>query len=107
MPTYNKLVRDRIPEIIEKSGRTPIYSVLDEEGYLSELRHKLQEEMREYLATEEASESVEELADLLEVIFALGKIHSVSEEDLLAVREKKAVERGAFEKRLYLERVEE
>ncbi|ARU60068.1 phosphoribosyl-ATP pyrophosphohydrolase [Tumebacillus avium] len=107
MPTYNKLVRDRIPEIIEKNGRTPIHTVLDDEGYKSELRTKLQEEMQEYLAAEEAKDSVEELADLLEVIFALGKVHGASEEELMVVRAKKAEERGGFDKRLYLERVEE
>ncbi|TCP58192.1 putative house-cleaning noncanonical NTP pyrophosphatase (MazG superfamily) [Tumebacillus sp. BK434] len=107
MPTYNKLVRDRIIEIIETSGRTPKHHVLDDEGYKSQLRIKLQEELQEYLTAEESTDSVEELADLLEIIFALGKVHGASESDLLAVRAKKAEERGGFEKRLFLERVEE
>ena len=69
MRIYNKLVRDNIPEIINKQGETPYVSVLDDKQYNTELRKKLKEEVREYLVSEE----IEELADIIEVIEALAK----------------------------------
>ncbi len=107
MPTYKKLVRDRILEIIEKNGHTYTYSILDEAAYQRELRSKLQEELQEYLDAETDKDSVEELADLIEVIYALAKIHGASAEALEAVRQQKSEARGGFEKRIFLDQVDE
>jgi len=98
---YHKLVRDRIPEIIEKDGKRCVYSVLSLEDYLSLLDLKLNEELAEY----QESKSMEELADLLEVIRAVAAARGSSIEEVEQVRIQKAEKRGGFEKRLLLEEV--
>ena len=103
MPTHNKLIRDKIPEIIESSGRTPVIRTLDDTEYLTELDRKLNEECAEY----QADKSLEELADMLEVIYAIAEVRGHSPEELEQVRAEKAAKRGGFKKRIYLERVEE
>lgn len=102
MKVFNKLVRDRIPEIIEASGRVCTTKVLGNEEYVHELRVKLQEEVQEYLE----AQNVEELADVMDVLFALAKVHGADEAALTAAREKKRDERGGFEGRIYLEKAE-
>ena len=67
--TYHKLVRDRIPEIIEADGKTCVCETLSDENYISLLDQKLNEELAEY----QESKSLEELADLLEVMQAVVK----------------------------------
>lgn len=99
--TYNKLVRDRIPEIIEKSGKRAVVEKLADEAYKKFLDDKLSEELQEYLA----SDSVDELADLVEVIYSILKYKGIEIADFHGLREKKAAERGAFEKRLLLKEV--
>ena len=96
--TYHKLVRDRIPEIIEASGKTCRTRVLPEEEYLRMLDRKLEEELAEY----QESKAMEELADLLEVIAAAAKARGCSWEELLAIREEKRLARGGFEDRILL-----
>ena len=100
---YNKLVRDRTPEIIEASGKICKTAILDDEEYLRMLDTKLDEELAEY----HKDKSVEELADLLEVIYAAAKARGCAAEQLDRIRATKAVNRGAFEKRLLLMEVEE
>jgi len=95
---YEKLVRDRIPEIIENEGFTPETRVLDDAEYLSELNRKLCEETEEYLK----SESMEEIADILEVVDAICAAKSFSMEDVLRIKEEKRAVRGGFEKKLFL-----
>lgn len=107
MPIYNKLVRDRIPEIIQKSGKDCNCITLEYETYVSELKEKLREEVEEYNQAAGDAEAVEELADILEVIHALAKIHKILPEDLEKVRAKKAEERGAFRDRTFLIEVTE
>ncbi len=103
---YNKLVRDKIPEIIVGNGGEPFTRVLDEDEYKVELETKLMEEYNEVLlATGE--ERVEELADMLEVISSLAKLEGKSLEDIIEVKNKKCDKRGGFEKRIFLEKVEE
>ena len=75
---YNKLVRDRIPEIIENSGKRSLYRIMSDDEYIQMLDAKLDEELREY----QQDKSVEELADLLEVIFAVAKAKGYSQSDL-------------------------
>jgi predicted house-cleaning noncanonical NTP pyrophosphatase (MazG superfamily) len=100
---YDKLVRDRIPEIIEASGRRCDVRTLPNDEYVAKLHQKLGEEVEEYLA----SGDVEEIADLLEVVDALRAVHGVSAEDLEALRLRKKDERGGFERRLLLIRVDD
>ena len=102
MPSYQKLVRDKIPEIIEAAGKKPVTHILDEASYLAELDRKLNEECAEY----QESKSMEELADMLEVMFAIAEARGSSVAELEAIRQKKAVERGGFCDRIYLDGVE-
>ena len=100
---YHKLVRDRIPEIIEADGKQCVCSVLSEEDYLRLLDQKLDEELREY----QESKSMEELADLLEVMRAVARARGSSMEEVERIRIRKAEKRGGFEGRILLEQVEE
>ncbi len=102
MKVYNKLVRDRIPEIIEESGRTCKTRILDEDEYLEKLDEKLLEEVTEYLA----DKSLEEMADVLEVLQTISLARGYSLGELESVRKKKAEERGAFRDRIFLEYTE-
>ena len=100
---YNKLVRDRIPEIIESSGKTCSTEILSPEEYLRMLDAKLDEELAEY----HKDQNIEELADLLEVIRAVAIARGYFLEDLERVRAEKDAKRGAFEKRILLKEVYE
>jgi predicted house-cleaning noncanonical NTP pyrophosphatase (MazG superfamily) len=95
---YNKLIRDKIPDIIRKNGSEPILRVLEDETYKLALGKKLQEEVTEF----GESGTIEELVDILEVIYALAAVQGVSPAQLEALRFKKAQERGGFEQRLLL-----
>ena len=98
---YNKLVRDRIPEIIEASGERCVCATLSDEEYLAKLDEKLNEELAEY----QESKSMEELADLQEVIRAVAVARGSSIEEVEALRRDKAVKRGGFEKKILLTEV--
>ena len=98
MIVYNKLVRDKIPELIEKQGEVPHVRILEEEEYLRHLEEKLNEEVGEY----HRDKNVEELADILEVVVALAEANGCSKEELLSVYQKKHESRGGFEKRIFL-----
>lgn len=100
---YNKLVRDRIPEIIEESGKTCVTEVLSDEEYLKMIDAKLDEELAEY----HKDQNIEELADLLEVIRAAAIARGYSVEELEKVCAEKAAKRGGFEKKLLLIEVQE
>lgn len=102
MPVYNKLVRDLIPQVIESTGKEFRTRILDEEDYKKELIIKLKEESEEYFTARNSKESLEELADMLEVIRALAVVHGATWEELEALREKKAEARGGFQERVYL-----
>ena len=100
---HNKLVRDKIPEIIEKAGKTAYTHILSEEEYMTELDKKLNEKCAEY----QADKSIEELADMLEVMYAITEARGWSVSELEAVRKSKAEKRGGFKKKIYLEYVED
>lgn len=95
---HNKLVRDRIPEIIEASGKNCICQTLDDQAYLAALDQKLNEELAEY----QQDKSMEELADLLEVIRAVIKARGSTWEEVEAIRKAKAEKRGGFEQKIWL-----
>jgi len=95
---YNKLVRDRIPEIIEANGQTCVCRTLDEPAYIAALDEKLNEELAEY----QRDKSMEELADLLEVIRAVIQARGSTYEEVEAIRLDKAQKRGGFHKRNWL-----
>ncbi|MCK5416768.1 nucleoside triphosphate pyrophosphohydrolase [Candidatus Parcubacteria bacterium] len=94
--SYYKLVRDKIPEIIEAKGINSINHIASDEEYENALLNKLKEEVQEFV--EDSCE--EEMADIMEVIYAILKQKQFSFEDVEKIRKKKAKERGAFEKRI-------
>ena len=98
MKKYNKLIRDKIPEIIETEGRTCKIETLSDEEYLIHLNEKLLEEANEYLESGE----VEELADLEEVLRAILKAKNVDYESFEKIRTDKVEKRGAFDKKMLL-----
>ena len=98
---YEKLVRDKIPEIIEMSGKQCEIEILSDEKYLEMIDEKLDEELAEY----HKNRNIEELADLLEVIYAATKARGYSIEDLEIVRAEKAEKRGGFDKKILLIKV--
>ena len=98
---HDKLVRDRIPEIIELSGKTCHIEVLSDQDYLRMVDAKLDEELAEY----HKDQNLEELADLIEVIYAAAKARGYTLEQLEAARAEKAKTRGGFEKKLFLRSV--
>lgn len=100
---YHKLVRDRIPEIIEAGGKTCATEILSDGEYLRLLDEKLNEELAEY----QESKSLEELADLLEVMRAMIHARGVSWEELENLRQEKKARRGGFEKKILLLEVKE
>src|SRR5690625_878553 len=107
VPVYNKLVRDKIPEIIRRDNKSCTTKILDEKNYKIELRKKLTEELEEYLLAESDSEAIEELADMIEIIHSLAKIHQSDIDHVEEIRLKKAQERGGFERRIFLIEVED
>jgi predicted house-cleaning noncanonical NTP pyrophosphatase (MazG superfamily) len=95
---YNKVVRDKIPEIIAESGKKYNLKQLDDESFLAEIEKKLIEEVNEY----SESKDVEELADLLEVIYRISELRGVSSDELDKIRGDKAEKRGKFNSNLFL-----
>lgn len=100
MKVYNKLVRDNIPEIMINNGAKPVTRVLSDDEYLIELNKKILEEVNEYLQ----DQNVEELADIEEVLRAILDLKGVSYEEFERIRKQKVLKRGAFKKKIFLER---
>lgn len=107
MPTYNKLVRDRIPEVIESTGKRFLTRVLHETDYIVELKKKAFEELDEYVNTDNKKDAIEELADILEILHALAEYHTSSIEEVEEVRKQKAEKRGGFKEKIFLIEVED
>ena len=95
---YNKAIRDKIPEIIQKDGYSCNVKTLSDEEFLEYLEKKISEEVAEY----QNDKNPEELADILEVIYRVAQLRGVSKEELEKIRIKKYEERGGFEKNLFL-----
>ena len=98
---YNKLVRDRIPEIIKNRGDTAITHKASEKEYWEKLKEKLREEVDEFM--EDGSDIRDEIIDILEIIYAICDFKKIDRKKLEALRKKKAKERGGFKKKIILD----
>jgi len=96
---YNKLVRDKIPEIIKQKGKTPIIHVADDKEYWQKLKEKLIEETDEFFK----HDSEEEVADILEIIYAICDFKKIDKQKLEMLRKKKAEKRGSFKDKIILD----
>ncbi len=101
---YQKLVRDRIPEIISSNNENPVTRILNNKEFKEELEKKLYEEYQEVLVSNN-EDRIEELADMLEVMISLAKLENKSLEDIISIAKKKTEKRGSFEQKIYLETV--
>ncbi len=99
--THNKLVRDKIPQIIENANKIPVTEILDDEKYKAMLDLKLSEELKEYLE----SDNVEELADLVEVIYNILAYKNVDTETFEQIRQEKNNKNGSFKEKIFLKEV--
>ena len=95
---FNKLVRDKIISIIENKGEKVNYEILDDDNYANELNRKLVEEVNEYII----GNNIEEIADILEVIYAILKNRNIDINIIEEIRGKKKMARGGFENKIYL-----
>lgn len=107
MPVYNKLVRDLIPEVIEKKGDKCTTRVLPPEVHLAEIKLKMQEEAREFKEAANIKDSLKELADVLELVHAALDLYDSSFLELEKIRLAKKENRGGFSKGIYLIKVED
>ena len=102
--TYNKLVRDKIPEEINSmEGRKTKFRIMDENEYIKELNRKLLEESNEFVEEND----IEELADVMEVMESIMKIKNIQQEEVKKIQTKKRDKKGSFDRKIYLEYVEE
>ena len=101
---YNKLVRDKIPEIIKNNNEEPITRILNDIDYKKELENKLYEEYQEVLEAT-GKDRLEELADMLEIISSLAKLENSTLNNVIEIANKKVLKRGSFENKIFLERV--
>ena len=95
---YHKLVRDKIPDLIKSQGQTPHTRILSTEEYMTALEKKLDEEVNEF----HKDKNLEELADILEVVYALSESLGHSREELLGANQTKHDKRGGFRDRIFL-----
>ncbi len=100
---YNKLVRDKIPQIIKQKGKIPITHIASDEEYKNKLHEKLKEETDEFIK----NPSKEEIADILEVIDSICELNKISKNDLESLKKQKAKERGSFKNRIILDEVKD
>jgi predicted house-cleaning noncanonical NTP pyrophosphatase (MazG superfamily) len=100
---YDKLVRDKIPEIIRNNGKTPITHIAESDEYWNKLKNKLKEEVEEFIQ----DSNKEELADIFEVITAINLYKEWTIDEIVEVQKKKREERGGFEDKIILDEVKE
>lgn len=99
---YDKLIRDKIPEIIERRGKESKTRIAETEEYQQKLREKLEEKVYEFLSADE-KDKIEEIADILEVLYAICDSKGISREEIEKIRVRKVEERGGFKQRIILE----
>ena len=102
MPTYNKLIRDNIPDILENKNLNYKLTTLNEKDYLDAIKSKFKEELDEFFNSKSISNSLEELADILELIHAYAIFHNFTFEKIEKIRQKKLLDKGGFSKKLFL-----
>ncbi|WP_421377998.1 phosphoribosyl-ATP pyrophosphohydrolase [Bacillus salacetis] len=107
MPIYNKLVRDKIPEIIESNGKKFTTRILSNEEYITELKNKSFEELEEYRNAITREEALEELADLMEIVHAFARSHGTNLEEVEEIRRNRAEDHGGFNEKIFLIDVED
>ena len=107
MKTYDKLVRDRIPEIIQKEGNIADIIILSEESFKQAIKEKLIEEATEVCNAQDRDDILSELADLQEVMDTIKQLYNINTLEVNTIQAVKALQRGKFEKRLYLKSVSE
>lgn len=101
---YNKLVRDNIPNIILDDNELPITRILSDDEFITELYKKLNEECKEVLNSKTKKETIEELADILEVIKSIAKLNGEELEKIINIANEKRLKKGGFDKKIYLEK---
>lgn len=101
---FNKLVRDKIPNKIESNGEVAITRFLSDDEYKNELYKKLLEESHEVINSQGGEDTLEELADVLEVLKAIAELNDKKLDDVVEVAKQKRLKRGGFEKRIFLEK---
>lgn len=101
---FNKLVRDKIPEIIEGNGEMAVVRILNDEEFKTELERKMLEEYNEVLSAKTSKERLEELADMLEIIASLGTLEGSDLSTIMTIMEEKRQKRGGFSKKIFLEK---
>ena len=101
---FNKLVRDNIPDIIASNGEESATRVLEDDEYKIELYKKLLEEANEVIGSKGSDETLEELADVLEILKSIAELNGKKLDDVVEVAKQKRLKRGGFEKRIFLEK---
>lgn len=101
---FNKLVRDNIPNKIESNGEVAITRILDDNEYRMELYKKLLEESNEVINSQKSEDTLEELADVLEIIKSIASLENKELGDIIDISNQKRLKRGGFEKRIFLEK---
>ncbi len=101
---FNKLVRDNIPNIIKSNGEESVTRILDDKEYRKELYKKLLEECNEVINSKTSIDTLEELADVLEVVRSIAKLEGKELENIIEISNQKRLKRGGFEKRIFLEK---
>ena len=99
---FNKLVRDKIPQKIDNNGEVAVTRTLNDEEYSQELNKKLLEESEEVIKAIDSSQTLEELADVLEVIESIGVLNGYTLDDIIEAAKLKKEKRGGFSKRIFL-----
>lgn len=102
----DKLIRDKLPEIMRKYDAKVFERVMEKDEYITKLKDKLFEEVQEVNEASSKKDICEELGDLLEVIKSVARINDIEFEDVLQAAEDKKVQKGGFEKRIYVDYVE-
>ena len=101
---FNKLVTDNIPDIIASNGEESVTRILADEEYKVELYKKLLEETNEVISSKNSDETIEELADVLEILKSIAELNDKKLDDVVEVAKQKRLKRGGFEKRIFLEK---
>ncbi|MEK7557972.1 MAG: nucleoside triphosphate pyrophosphohydrolase [Patescibacteria group bacterium] len=105
---YNKLVRDKIPEIIKREKRNPIIEVLSKEKFIIELFKKLLEESKELIKTKNnKTELIKEIGDVYEVIDAIINYYKINKKEVVSLKKERKTNRGGFNKRIFLKSIDD